>query len=81
VAIFDDKPTLKQKQIVNVIFHPHGQKILQCRSVNSAKCFGEVNEYGIQITLVLSAFLLQLSGGEYHVHGASSSSKTTLTFQ
>ena len=56
------------------------EDIPQGLSVDGVKCLGQVDEHGVEVKVLLKAFLLNLSHCKYHVHCAATRADSTLGF-
>ena len=56
------------------------QQLEQTLPAHKVKCLGEVNEGDVEWHLQLTALLLELSNGKYHVHCGSLASEAELGF-
>ena len=56
------------------------EDISQGLSVDGVKCLGQVDEHGVEVKVLLKAFLLNLPSCKYHVHCAATRAESTLGF-
>ena len=49
-------------------------------SVYGVKCVGQVDKHGVEVEVLLKAFLLHLPDCKYHVHCAATRVESTLGF-
>ena len=56
------------------------EDIPQSLSVDGVKCLGQVDEHGVEVKVLLKAFLLNLPNCKYHVHCAATRAESTLGF-
>ena len=56
------------------------EDIPQDLSVDGVKCLSQVGEHGVEVKVLLKAFLLNQSHCKYHVHCAATRAECTLGF-
>ena len=56
------------------------EDIPQGLSVDGVNCLGQVDKHGVEVKVLLKAFLLDLPSCKYHVHCAATRAESALGF-